>query len=285
MESVGQVPPRFWERVDDVCTRLLAILLPVYYYSKEIKPSHQPLLSELYQSLHDTVAYAGWLNICIQLSPTIFSSRWPKPGDKHELCQVSLSQRVYELSKMVAAKHDDRFKELNPDQPEIKRNARIKIAVAPQVTRYSIGAGGAMHGIAEYTVMKPHAVYYHGRASNYEDEKTYVSLAEYIGRLKHRWTPFQALIRLLRFLWSLTWLLLLVQIVVTFLPQLGDILGYSTTTGPGLAGIEMESVVYDENSVIRALHSLRDEGWFDKIKEDPVKETPVQITLKATRVS
>ncbi|KAH7156494.1 hypothetical protein EDB81DRAFT_392837 [Dactylonectria macrodidyma] len=176
-------PPLFWEEVDKLCTQVLAVLLPTFAWTSVTRKSPAPSAQRLYQWLHDVIAYAGWINICIRLSPAIIISDWVKPGERIQLDQVNLSQDVYEYSeKRVRAW-------LKRTNSKCEMTARVKISVAPEIIRYKPATDAfGRQGTVKYTIMNPHVVYYEGRELDQDEEKTYVSLPDYIQRLRERRT-------------------------------------------------------------------------------------------------
>ncbi|CAM1504738.1 Fc.00g023290.m01.CDS01 [Cosmosporella sp. VM-42] len=189
LEARRGLPPLFWDEVDRLTTRLVAMLLPAYTLVAESAPWHPPPVQQLYQSLHDVVAYAGWLNVCMRLSPSIIVTEWPKPGERMQLHgQENLSQELYEFSLQNAQKYAKRNPRLKSNGFHSGWMARVKISVTPQITRHTPSDEPNMEGMTAYTVMKPHVVYYQGRFNDNEERQLFISRSEYVRRLRNRKT-------------------------------------------------------------------------------------------------
>ncbi|KPM45866.1 hypothetical protein AK830_g604 [Neonectria ditissima] len=177
LRSKRGLPPLFWEEIDRLCTQVFVLVVPVFSWTSKIQGWESPSAQELHQWLHDVIAYAGWLNICNRLSPAIIVSDWIKPGTLYDLNQVNLAHEVYVHSKEAAQK---RVEMLSPAMG-YNTTARVKISVGPEVFRYRPAKNEMeMEGVAKYTIMRPHVVYYEGRELDQDEEETFVNLPTYI---------------------------------------------------------------------------------------------------------
>ncbi|KAF7548146.1 hypothetical protein G7Z17_g7240 [Cylindrodendrum hubeiense] len=182
--KLGQ-PPLFWEEVDKLCTQVLALVFPTFAWTSETGESQSPSVQELYQWLHDVIAYAGWISVCTRLSPAIIISDWVIPGERYHVDQVNLSQDVYEHSKNMVQSWA--LKRVSTGS--CKMTARVKISVAPKIIRYKPATDPfGREGTAKYTIMQPHVVYYQGRDLDHDEDRRYVTLPEHIHRLRDRKT-------------------------------------------------------------------------------------------------
>jgi hypothetical protein len=191
-------PPRFWQEVDRLCTQMLAMLLPFHNYVREAAPSKSISTSELYQALHDVVAYAGWLSVCIRMSPAIVSMDWCIPGEPYSVEPVNNSQEAYEASKDAAEADEfsqDIIKqyevlfegaaESKPQRKKVMSAARVKISVTPKVVRHKpLPKTLATKGVTSYTLMKPSVVFYEGFRLEQDERNVFVSLPDYIQILR-----------------------------------------------------------------------------------------------------
>lgn len=181
----GEIPPFFWNRVDKLCTQTLALLLPAYAYVAEFK-GHRPIhVCELHQALHEVIAYAGWISVHIRLAPAIVSFNWIQPGEPFSLTQVNLCQEAYASSKKAAHQHQRRLRRRRPDGQDIKSVARVKISVTPEIIRHkSVSQSIGTSGMTSYKILEPHVVYYEGLHLDSDEKRVFVSLPEYIRRLR-----------------------------------------------------------------------------------------------------
>lgn len=178
-------PPLFWEEVDKLCTQVLALILPTFTWTSDTPESQAHSVQVLYQWLHDVIAYAGWIHVCFRFSPAILTFDWVKPGERYHVDQVNLSQEVFEYSKGRALSWAAKWMPTG----SCKMTARVKISVSPEIIRYYPGTDAfGREGIAHYRIMKPHVVYYQGRDLDRDEEKGYISLPEYIHRLRDQKT-------------------------------------------------------------------------------------------------
>lgn len=178
----------FWEEVDRITTQLVSLLLPAYAYTAGSSDWDLPSIQDLYQWLHDVVAHAGWLNVSIRLSPSIVVMEWPSPGERARTEEVNLSPASFEYSRRKAANSS---RESGSSSLSLGWTARVKICVAPKIVRHtrakSTETGVTRRpGVASYTVMKPHVVYYQGCQMEAEERKLYISLPDYIQQLRDR---------------------------------------------------------------------------------------------------
>ncbi|KAF5002883.1 hypothetical protein FGRMN_44 [Fusarium graminum] len=178
-------PVLFWEEVDKLCTQTLAMLLPVYEYTAEFTGFNPAPVPELYQMLHDVIAHAGWLNVCIRMSPAIISTSWLKPGDPFAMGQTNMCQAAYEVSKEAALHQQMRVKHRRPNGDRIMSAPRVKISVAPELVRHKpLPEVMETQGVTSYTIMKPQVVYYEGLQLDQDEWRAYISLPDYIKKLR-----------------------------------------------------------------------------------------------------
>lgn len=185
LHVTGGEPTRFWGEVDKLCTQTLALLLPVYDYTSEFTGYSPIPMAELYQMLHDVIAYAGWLSVCIRMSPAIVSINWLKPADRYAMGQTNTCQSAYEFSKEAARQHQMRARQRRLKGDHMLSAPRIKISVAPAIIRHKILPKVLQtQGVTSYTIMKPQVVYYEGLQLDQDEWRVYISLPEYIKKLR-----------------------------------------------------------------------------------------------------
>ncbi|KAF5027699.1 hypothetical protein F66182_183 [Fusarium sp. NRRL 66182] len=200
-------PARFWEDIDQLCTQTLALLLPVYAYTAEFNNYEPTSIHDLYQSLHDVIAYAGWISVCIRMSPAIISSNWAVPGEPYAMNQVNACQAAYETSKEAARQHQMRLRQRSPDSERMLFTARVKISVTPEIIRHKpLPKAMDAEGVTSYTIMKPHVVYYEGLRLDQDEKRVFMSLPDYIKRLRDRncvprYTALAIMLVVLVYLW------------------------------------------------------------------------------------
>ncbi|KAI8691629.1 hypothetical protein NCS56_00155800 [Fusarium sp. Ph1] len=187
MYLIAQIPPCFWNRVDELCAQTFALLLPAYAYAAEFR-GHQPTpVRELHQALHDVIAYAGWINVHIRMAPAIFSFNWVKPGEPFSLSQINLCQEAYISSKAAAQRHQERLRRRRPDSQQVMSRARVKISVTPEITRdKDVSKSIGTPGTTSCKILQAHVVYYEGLQLDSDEKRVFVSLAEYIRRLREQ---------------------------------------------------------------------------------------------------
>ncbi|KAM5355259.1 hypothetical protein ACJ41O_001905 [Fusarium nematophilum] len=180
-------PALFWEEVDTLCTQTLVLLLPAYTYAAEFKGYEPVPIQDLYQSLHDVIAYAGWLNVLIRLSPAIVSYNWAIPGEPYHMNQVNLCHEAYKSSQTATQQHQAKVRRRRPDSEHRDSAARIKISVTPEIVRHKpVPESVGTLGMTSYTILKPHVVYYEGLELDMHEQQAFVSLPDYIRRLRAR---------------------------------------------------------------------------------------------------
>ncbi|KAL4730789.1 hypothetical protein ACLX1H_002828 [Fusarium chlamydosporum] len=180
-------PPRFWEEVDELCNRMVAMLLPIYAYANDITSSKSTHSLKLYQSLHDVIAYAGWLSVLVRLSPAIVSIDWTAPGDRYSMGQANSCHDAYVNSKVAIIRQDMDSGEFEARSRQVMSAARVKISVTPKIVRHKpVPKTVAARGVTSYTIMKPHVVYYQGYRLEKEEKQAFISLPDYIKQLRDR---------------------------------------------------------------------------------------------------
>ena len=81
----GRLIPRdFWICVDDLTAKTVKVLLPLYNVFKEAFPNHAKRegyrLDAFQQQLHAIISYAGLIQVCMAISPSIFHFLSATPG-------------------------------------------------------------------------------------------------------------------------------------------------------------------------------------------------------------
>lgn len=161
------------------------MLLPVYDYTSEFTGYSPIPVAELYQMLHDVIAYAGWLSVCIRMSPAIVSINWLKPADPYAMGQTNTCQSAYEFSKEAARQHQMRARRRRLKGDHMLSAPRIKISVAPKIIRHKILPKVLQtQGVTSYTIMKPQVVYYEGLQLDQDEWRVYISLPDYIKKMR-----------------------------------------------------------------------------------------------------
>ncbi|KAL6876535.1 hypothetical protein J3F83DRAFT_726150 [Trichoderma novae-zelandiae] len=149
LEATGGIPPLFWKRVDNITAQIIGLLSPL---SKAL--GEEIASSSSYQTLHDIVALAGWLNIAMRLSPKITTFEWPQPGEAYRHSFLSIGE--------------DRQTTTSPSEGHRVRT-RVMISTTPKITRHVRSSKGFFGGTETYDVMQPHVLSYTGRFRDRED--------------------------------------------------------------------------------------------------------------------
>ncbi|CEI63916.1 hypothetical protein FVEN_g9211 [Fusarium venenatum] len=194
-------PPLFWQEVDKLCWQSLAMLLPFYDYVEETAVSKPMPKTELYQSLHDLFAHAGWISVCMRMSPAIISIDWNIPGEPFSTELINNSQEAYEASLDAAKAHEASVEKARqyqmmvlgvsgkprPHIRQVKSAPRVKITVTPTMVRHKpLPKTMNIKGVTSYTIMKPSVVFYEGFKLEGDENKAYTSLPVYIQKLRDR---------------------------------------------------------------------------------------------------
>ncbi|KAI0383648.1 hypothetical protein F5Y04DRAFT_269913 [Hypomontagnella monticulosa] len=165
----GRLIPRdFWICVDDLTAKTVKILLPLYNVFKEAFPNHAKRegyrLDAFQQQLHAIISYAGLIQVCMAISPSIFHFLSATPGARMDYeVEEQADSALYRQSKDFWEQRDAEWNANvnailsgNPvtistmekiDVPNSAterrqmeyhriRGARVKFAVFPKVTRY-----------------------------------------------------------------------------------------------------------------------------------------------------
>lgn len=163
------------------------MLLPIYAYANDITSSKSTHSLKLYQSLHDVIAYAGWLSVLVRLSPAIVSIDWTAPGDRYSMDQANSCHDAYVNSKVAIIRQDMDSGEFEARSRQVMSAARVKISVTPKIVRHKpVPKTVAARGVTSYTIMKPHVVYYQGYRLEKEEKQAFISLPDYIKQLRDR---------------------------------------------------------------------------------------------------
>lgn len=181
------MPPFFWDEVDKLCTQAYTMLLPAREYAADHKYFQPMPLRDMYQSLHDIVAYAAWIHVCIRTSSAIVSFDWRIPGEYYNMNVVNLSHEVYESSALAAKQHEKNYKKKGAKKEYMESTARVKISVAPEITRHKpMIKTRRSQGMTSYKLMKPHAVFYCGYEEATNETVAFQSLPDYLYQLRRR---------------------------------------------------------------------------------------------------
>lgn len=207
MYLIAQIPPFFWDTVDQLSTQTLALLLPAYDYAAEFQ-GHEPTpVCELHQALHEVIAHAGWINVHMRLTPAIFTFNWAQPGEPFGLGQINLCQEAYISSKAAARGFEERRQKRRPGAPVLKSRARVKISVTPEIIRHkSVSKSIGTPGMTVCKILQPHVVYYEGLLLDEDEKRSFMNLLEYICRLREKLcTPRGAALAVMFFLLFCMW--------------------------------------------------------------------------------
>lgn len=185
MYLITQVPPFFWNRVDELCAQTLAMLLPAYTYAAEFEGYKPAPVRKVHQALHEVIAYAGWINVHIRLAPAIFSFNWVQPGEPFSLSQINLCQEAYTSSKAVAERYREQARKRRPGARVLNSRARVKISVTPEIIRHkSVSQSIGRPGMTVYKILQSHVVYYEGLQLDSDEQMAFVTLPDYMHRLE-----------------------------------------------------------------------------------------------------
>jgi hypothetical protein len=168
----------------------MAMLLPFFTYVKGATNSDSIPASELYQlyqALHDVIAFAGWASVCIRMSPAIISMDWTRPGEPFSMDLVDNCHEAYEASKRAAHDYHARLGNFSSHDKTFASPARVKISVTPRIVRHKPNPKSmATQGVNSYTLMEPHVVYYEGFYNTMDESRAFISLHDYIQMLRDR---------------------------------------------------------------------------------------------------
>jgi len=161
--------PDFWKEVDRLASQTTALLLPLINLQGKLVPdSNWPRLVAIHQELHNIIAHAGYLAICMSWSRSVFRITFPEPGQLWDADQNHLDNTIHDGSKKAATAHDlakVRAAEKPATRPPF-RVAKVKIAVWPLVQRFKpltpAEGYGSEGGEKITTVMKSQVVFYAG---------------------------------------------------------------------------------------------------------------------------
>ncbi|KAF5609168.1 uncharacterized protein FSUBG_4178 [Fusarium subglutinans] len=180
-------PDFFWKEVDKLTTEVYLLLLHVYEFTASFDGYKPISKTELYQLLHNVISYAGWLSVGLRMSSAIVSINWLIPGELYALNQVSTCQPAFQASKEAAQQHDMRLQEQRPERGPMSSMSRVKISVIPEIIQYRPYPKDAnVEGIDSYKMMEPHAVHYQGLLEEHDENRVYISLPDYIKKLRDR---------------------------------------------------------------------------------------------------
>lgn len=171
------MPHEFWDQVDDLAAKTVKIFLPLLNVLKELVPVTQDeqrwyTQEQFLQEIHILLSYAGLLQVCMAVSPSIFHFLSATPGARMDYqLERQADMGPYRSSKQYYETLDRRYRdradkslkgedpgETLPDDPPLPkdererraqdyhrlRGAKVKFAVFPKVTRYrpvNVGKG------------------------------------------------------------------------------------------------------------------------------------------------
>ncbi|OTA68323.1 hypothetical protein K449DRAFT_461186 [Hypoxylon sp. EC38] len=186
------LPHDFWPQVDDLAARTVKIFLPLLNVLKLVRGDTRAdySLASFTQEIHSILSYAGMIQVCMAVSPSIFHFLSATPGARMDWSlEHQADMRPYRESKAYWAEQDKYWKEyvtaamqgkstvnrsgqtiqIPKDQKEYNemdyhriRGAKIRYAVFPKVTRYRPHNAGK--GIPD----EPDQV----RGSHWEEQRT-----------------------------------------------------------------------------------------------------------------
>lgn len=171
------IPPRIWEEVDKATAQIAAMLLPLYDVVGETDAADRLEWPQFYQSLHNIVAYAGWINVASSISSTITLIEWVQPGHTCESDHVNAWNEGYQNSVALASANDVL------DNVRTERAARVKINAFPRVTQVSSRFDGRA-GYMRWKVADPVVVLYQGHVSKSDDDKASRTLSDHVRLLE-----------------------------------------------------------------------------------------------------
>lgn len=152
----------------------------MYNMTAEKRQWNVPSLQDLYQSLHHIVAYAAWITIAVQRTPAITILELPQPGRPYKNTWQSASEQILQRSSDRAREYDKEHKVA----PQLgNRVARVKIAVMPGVRRLVKVDNKSYR---QFTVLRPHAVFYKGWGDDQREFAGWVSLEEHVQLMRER---------------------------------------------------------------------------------------------------
>ncbi|KAL6786229.1 hypothetical protein J3E68DRAFT_421256 [Trichoderma sp. SZMC 28012] len=149
LEATGGVPPLFWKRVNKLTAQIVTLLSPLSAALGE-----DAMSSSSYQTLHDIVALAGWLNLAIRLSPKITVFEWVQPGETYQHSHLCVGEEKMPSSELY----------------DTRSRTRVMISTAPKISRHAPAVKGYFTGTATYEVMQPHVVTYIGGYTDWDDK-------------------------------------------------------------------------------------------------------------------
>ncbi|KAI2467097.1 hypothetical protein F4781DRAFT_423579 [Annulohypoxylon bovei var. microspora] len=164
----GRLLPRnFWNEVDELAAKTVQIFLPLLNVLKEVAPTRvQPgyMQEAFLQDVHALLSYAGLIQVCMAVSPSIFHFLSATPGARMDYgIEKQSDMRLYRESKEFYEDQDKHWREyvdaamsgrpaqnrtgvpirvpLNKEERNTMeyhriRGAKVKFAVFPKVTRY-----------------------------------------------------------------------------------------------------------------------------------------------------
>ncbi|KAL7620873.1 hypothetical protein AAE478_009871 [Parahypoxylon ruwenzoriense] len=162
----GLIPQNFWVDADELTAKTMKVFLPLLNVFKEIWPKAETYTQELFlQELHNIISYAGMIQVCMAISPSIFHFLSATPGARMDYAiEKQSDMQLYRESKEFYEELDEEWQKqidiaMKEGKTEIDhpletirvpidaterrameyhriRGARVKFAVFPKVTRY-----------------------------------------------------------------------------------------------------------------------------------------------------
>ncbi|KAI0137761.1 hypothetical protein F4776DRAFT_108409 [Hypoxylon sp. NC0597] len=168
------LPHNFWPQVDELAARTVKIFLPLLNVLKEVRGDTRAdySLAAFTQEVHAIISYAGMIQVCMAISPSIFHLLSATPGARMDYgAEQQADMRPYRASKKYWEAEYEHWKEyvkaamegrsavnhfgqpiqVPKDKTEFSemdyhrtRGAKVRYAVFPKVTRYmpvNVGKG------------------------------------------------------------------------------------------------------------------------------------------------
>ncbi|KAI1642663.1 uncharacterized protein F4817DRAFT_352341 [Daldinia loculata] len=163
----GLLPADFWPTVDELTAKTMNIFLPFLNVFKEVLPGQVNTWyskAVFLQELHTLISYAGMIQVCMAISPSIFHFLSATPGARMDYGQEEQADmQLYRESKELYEGEDRVWREYvdaavkgarvnrrvqqpiqipqNENERRVMeyhriRGAKVKFAVFPKVTRY-----------------------------------------------------------------------------------------------------------------------------------------------------
>ncbi|OTB02662.1 hypothetical protein M426DRAFT_13264 [Hypoxylon sp. CI-4A] len=155
------VPQEFYPLVDDLAAKTMKIYLPILNVFKVMRTESWYKPEVFLGEVHTILQYAGFIQVCQAISPSIFHVLSATPGSRMDYeIEAQSDVRIYRESKDFWSTEDKKWHQLiesgrsghggyySPDLPRDDnekrlleyhriRGAKVKVAVFPRITRYT----------------------------------------------------------------------------------------------------------------------------------------------------